>query len=119
MEIFGWDIRRNKPEPISFAPKQEDDGAVVVNAGGVYGTYVDLDGSIRTEAELVSKYREMAVHPEVERAIDDIVNEVITQEPEQALVEIILEDLEQPDRIKKYCCCCFCVSQRRISQVLR
>jgi len=101
MEIFGFDIARVKKEPISFSAKQEDDGAVVVAEGGVYGTYIDLDGSIRTEAELVSKYREMSTHPEMEQAIDDIVNEVITQEPEQALVELLLDDLDQPDRIKK------------------
>lgn len=100
-EIFGFEIRRRQQEPVSFAPKQTDDGAVVVAEGGVYGTYVDLDGSIRTEAELVSKYREMAQHPEIDAAVDDIVNEVITQEPEQQPVELILDDLEQPDRVKK------------------
>lgn len=100
-EIFGFEIKRKQQEPVSFSPKQNDDGAVVVAEGGVYGTYVDLDGSIRTEAELVSKYREMSQHPEVDTAIDDIVNEVITQEPETKIVELVLDDLEQPDRIKK------------------
>lgn len=100
-ELFGFEIKRKQEEPISFAPKTEDDGAVVVAEGGVYGTYVDLDGSIKTEAELVNKYREMAQHPEVEAAIDDIVNEVITQEPEVKPIELNLDDLEQPDRIKK------------------
>ena len=100
-ELFGFEIKRKQPEPVSFAPKQTDDGAVVVAEGGVYGTYVDLDGSIRTEAELVSKYREMAEHPEVDMAVDDIVNEVITQEPEAKGVELVLDDLQQPERIKK------------------
>lgn len=100
-EIFGFEIKRKEQEPISFAPKTEDDGAVVVAEGGVYGTYVDLDGSIKTEAELINKYREMAQHPEIEAAIDDIVNEVITQEPEVQVVELNLDDLKQSDRIKK------------------
>lgn len=100
-EIFGFEIKRKNPEPISFAPKTNDDGAVVVAEGGVYGTYVDLDGSIRTEAELVNKYREMSYHPEIDRAVDDIVNEVITQEPETEPVELILDDVEISDRIKK------------------
>ena len=100
MEIFGFEIKKKEVEPISFAPKLDDDGAMVVTEGGVYGTYVDLDGSIRTEAELVNKYREMSLHPEVEMAIDDIVNEVITQEPEVKAVELNLDDLKQPDRIK-------------------
>lgn len=101
MNILGWEIKRQEPEPVSFVPKQLDDGAVTVAEGGVYGTYVDLDGSIRTEAELVSKYREMSEHPEVDMAIDDIINEVITEEPETKLVEIILDDIEDiSDRVK-------------------
>ena len=100
-ELFGFEIKRKTPEPISFAPETNDDGAVVVSEGGIYGTYVDLDGSIRTESELVNKYREMAQHPEVDMAIDDIVNEVITQEPETKVVELILDDLKQSDRVKK------------------
>ena len=101
-ELFGFEIKKKIAEPISFAPKQTDDGAVVVAEGGVYGTYVDLDGSIRTEAELVNKYREMAMHPEVDMAIDDIVNEVITQEPEMEPIELILDDIEElSDKVKK------------------
>jgi len=100
-QIFGFEIKRKNPEPISFAPKASDDGAVVVAEGGIYGTYVDLDGSIRTEAELVNKYREMSYHPEIDRAVDDIVNEVVTQEPENEPVELILDDIEISDRIKK------------------
>lgn len=99
-ELFGFEIKRRQPEPVSFAPERSDDGAVVVSEGGVYGTYIDMDGSIRTESELVNKYREMSQHAELERAIDDIVNEVITQEPEQKIVELILDDLDQPDNIK-------------------
>lgn len=101
MDIFGFEIKRRQQEPLSFTPKTSDDGAVVVAEGGVYGTYVDMEGSIRTESELVNKYREMSQHPEVDMAIDDIVNEAIAQEPEAKAVEIILDDLEQPDRVKK------------------
>jgi hypothetical protein len=101
MDLFGFEIKRKQEAPISFAPKVTDDGAAIVAEGGAYGTYVDLDGSIRTEAELVNKYREMALYPEVDQAIDDIVNEVITQEPEQEVVELILDDIKVSDRIKK------------------
>lgn len=100
-ELFGFELKRKTPEPVSFAPKTSDDGAVVVAEGGVYGTYVDLDGSIRTEAELVNKYREMSYHPEIDRAVDDIVNEIVTQEPEVEPVELILDDVEVSDNIKK------------------
>ena len=102
-ELFGFEIKR-KNEPVdipSFTPKATDDGAMVVAEGGVYGTFVDLDGAVRTEAELVNKYREVAMHPEVEMAIDDIVNEAIVADPKKAIVSLNLDDLEQPDKIKK------------------
>jgi hypothetical protein len=102
-ELFGFEIKR-KVEPLdipSFTPKAADDGAMVVAEGGVYGTFVDLDGAVRTEAELVNKYREVAMHPEVEMAIDDIVNEAIVADPKKEIVSLNLDDLKQPDKIKK------------------
>jgi hypothetical protein len=100
-ELFGYEFKKKTAEPVSFVQKQEDDGAVTVSEGGVYGTYVDMDGSIRTESELVNKYRDMSQHPEIDEAIDNIVNEAIVNEPETKVVELVLDDLEQPDRIKK------------------
>ena len=100
MELFGFEIKRSKEDVTSFAPKVSDDGASIVSEGGAYGTFVDMDGSIRTEAELVNKYREMSIYPEVDYAIDDIVNEAITQQPEDKIVELILDDLEQPESVK-------------------
>jgi hypothetical protein len=102
MQLFGFEIKKKIEDqaPVSFAPKQTDDGAMVVQSGGVYGTYVDLDGSIRTETELVTRYREMAMHPEIETAIDDVVNEAIVGNPDKEPVEINLDDLQQPDKIK-------------------
>jgi hypothetical protein len=102
MELFGFEISRKGPPSASFAPKLQDDGAMVVAEGGVYGTYVDLDGSVRTEAELVNKYREMSAHPEVDTAIDDIVNEIVVQEPETKVVELLLDDVPNiSERVKK------------------
>lgn len=61
VQLFGFEIKRKDETPIeSFAPRVNDDGAVVVAAGGAYGTYIDLDGTARTESELVSKYREIS-----------------------------------------------------------
>lgn len=101
MNIFGYEIKRKGQEPISFVPKVTDDGAVVVAEGGTYGTYVDLDGSVRNEAELINKYREMAEYPEVDMAIDDIVNEMVVQDPTNKIVELILDDYPQTDKVKK------------------
>ena len=101
MNLFGFEIRRQDKEPPSFVTKENDDGAVVVAEGGIYGTYVDLDGSIKTEAELVTKYRDMAGHTEVDTAIDHIVCDAIVQEPEVKTVSIVLDDVEIPETIKK------------------
>lgn len=101
VKLFGYEFRKTQTEPVSFVAREDDDGAAIIAEGGVYGTYVDMDGSIRTEAELVTKYRDMAAHPEVETAIDHIVNEAIIQEPETKVVELILDDLEQPEKVKK------------------
>jgi hypothetical protein len=103
MELFGFKIERKTdeaPAP-SFAPPLSEDGAVVVAEGGVYGMYVDLDGSIRTEGELVTRYRDMATYPEIDYAIDDIVNDSIVADPQKEIVELNLDDLKQPDNIKK------------------
>jgi len=104
-ELFGFEIKKKQQElasdtAISFAPELKDDGAVVVAEGGAYGTYVDLDGTVKTEAELVSKYREMSLVHEVDAAIDDVVNESIVSEPEEEIVSIQLDSLELPKRIK-------------------
>lgn len=104
MEFFGYEFRRKalvQNTAPTFAPLEQDDGALMVAPGGAYATYVDLDGSIRTDAELVTKYREMAQYPEVDSAIDDVVNELIVSEPEVEPVSINLEKLEQPENIKE------------------
>ena len=102
MKLFGFEFQRKVPTDVtpSFAPREADDGAVVVAAGGAYGTYIDLDGTVRTEAELVTKYREMSLQPEIDSAADEIVNESIDIN-EENIVQINLDNLKVPDRIKK------------------
>ena len=97
MELFGFQIKRKadelQQEPVSFTPQKFDDGAIEVSTGGAFGTYVDLDGSIKTESELVTKYREIAGHPEVEKAVDDVVNESIITDHDETIVSIVLDDV--------------------------
>jgi hypothetical protein len=102
-ELFGFEFKRKQqpPELPSFAPtKESDDGAVVVASGGSYGTYVDLDGTVRSEAELVSKYRDMALVPECDSAIDEIVNESIAID-DKNLIKIDLDNLKASEQLKK------------------
>lgn len=102
MELFGFEFKRKEEKPlVSFSPtKDTDDGALVISAGGAYGTYVDLDGTVRSEADLVTKYREMALNPECDSAIDEIVNESIAID-EKNLVKIIVDDLKVSEQLKK------------------
>lgn len=100
--LFGFEFKRVTPEepPVSFAPQSNDDGAVVVAAGGSYGTYVDLEGTARTEAELVTRYRDMSLTADIDRAIEEIVNEAIVHETDEKIVELNLNSLEIADNIK-------------------
>ena len=104
--LFGFTISREKEEQESavqqsFTPATQDDGALTITSAAYYGTYVDLDGTAKNEVELISRYREMAMQPEIESAIDDIVNEAICQDDDGKNIEIVLDDLKQPDKIKK------------------
>lgn len=101
--LFGFEFKKRieEPPPVSFAPEQNDDGAVVVAAGGSYGTFVDLEGTARTEAELVTRYRDMSLTADIDRAVEEIVNEAIVQETDETVVEMNLEGLPYPDNIKK------------------
>ena len=106
MELFGFEINRKKEDKekdkiVSFAPPSNDDGAVTVTSGGVYGTYVDLDGSVRNEAELVNKYRAISLDPVIDLAIQDICNEAIVEDSAEDTVSIILEDIKTTESIKK------------------
>lgn len=105
IELFGYKIgKASEEEPInipSFVPPSNDSGAVDVNEGGVFGTTVDLDGIAKTETSLITRYREMAYQPEVDRAVDDVCNEAIINNPETNAVEINLDKVDLDDQIKK------------------
>jgi hypothetical protein len=106
IKLFGFEINRKKSEQEdernkTFALPQNDDGAVTIQSGAYYGTYVDLDGVVRNEIELITRYREMSMQPEIEGAIDDIVNEAIVNDDKGNGVEINTDELKQSDQIKK------------------
>lgn len=99
--LFGFLFkdRKQEQEPLSFAPPQNDDGAVVVEQGGAFSTVVDLDGIVKNEIELITKYREMASRPEVEGAISEIVNESIVTEEQKAPISLVTDKLNYSDDI--------------------
>jgi len=109
IKLFGFTlgskdvVKQQSPDQPSFTLPTEalDDGAVTITQNAYYGTYVDLEGAVRNELELITRYREMANHPELEMAIDDIVNEAISHDPSGRTVNIVTDKLKQPETIKK------------------
>lgn len=106
--LFGFEIKRKTDEKeekrkASFVPPTTEDGeGYIVNAGGYFGSYVDMEGtSARTERDLILKYRDIAQQPECDAAIEDIVNESIVSDEDSYPVSLVLDDLEQPERIKE------------------
>ncbi len=106
LSLFGFQISRQKDisqqeAEKSFVAPSNEDGALTISAAAYYGTYVDLDGTAKNEVELISRYREMAMQPEIESAIDDIVNEAIVQTDDGKSIRIIMDTLRQSEKIKK------------------
>ena len=110
IRLFGFNLGKKevtqveKPEQSSFVMPQAavEDGAITVQSGAYYGTYVDLEGSVRNELELITRYREMSLHAECEAAIDEIITESITIDTDDGeIVDINMDKLKQPESIKK------------------
>ena len=110
INLFGWQLTRTaetdtvESQAPAIAAPQTDDGAYVINAGalgGYYGTYLNLEAAFKNENELISRYRTMAMQPEVESAIDEIVNEAIVHDEKGMSVELMTDELQQPENIKQ------------------
>lgn len=106
MDLFGFEIKRKLDKENdkikSFVEKENNEGAVdITAAGGAMSTFVDLDGAAKSEAELVQRYRTMLQQPEVQQAVDDIINEAVNITFDEKPIECITDDLELPDTIKK------------------
>jgi len=92
-QLFGFQINRKEGQrgQSPVPPSAED--PVAVAAGGYYGTYVDTDNQARNEFEMIRRYRDMAIHPEVDSAVDEVVNEFIVSDAYDSPVEINLDNL--------------------------
>ena len=108
IELFGFTIGRTQKEneakeKLSFALPQYDDGAIDVagTPGGAYGTYLDMEGAAKNETDLIHRYRQMALFPECELAVDDIVNEAVVADREESAVSINLENINLSLDIKQ------------------
>ena len=103
-KLFGFSIEETQDKSasiISPVPKNNEDGVDNYIASGFYGQYVDIEGAYRSEHELIKRYREMALHPETDGAIEDVVNEAIVSDLYDSPVEVELSNLNASEGIKK------------------
>ena len=103
-ELFGFSITKLKAKADpkqSFTTSQADDGTQTVAAGGFLGSYMDMEGTAKTEQDLIRRYREIAIHPECDMAIEDIVNEAIVANEMKDAVRINLTDLPYGKEVRR------------------
>ena len=102
-KLFGFSIEDTEPlspSAVSPVPPNNEDGNDHYMSSGFFGSYVDIEGVYRTEFDLIKRYREMALHPETDSAIEDIVNEAVVSDSNDSPVEIELSNLNASDGIK-------------------
>jgi hypothetical protein len=103
-KLFGFKIQKDDESAktvISPVPKSEEDSSDYYVSSGFYGQYVDIDGVYKSEFDLIKRYREMALHPEVDNAIEDIINEAIVSDQNDSPVQIDLENTPGSDKLKE------------------
>jgi len=103
-KLFGFSIEDNEPispDVVSPVPPNKEDGVDYYLSSGFFGSYVDIEGIYKTEYELIRRYREMALHPECDSAIEDVIQEAIVSDLNDSPVELDLDHLNASDGIKK------------------
>ncbi len=102
-KLFGFSIEDSdlqRPGSISPVPENNADGVDYYASGGFGGSYIDIEGVYRTEYELIRRYREMALYPEVDGAIEDIVNEAIVSDLYESPVQVELSNVNASEKVK-------------------
>ena len=102
-EIFGFEIKRKdlKPNSQQFTAPTADDGTQTIMGGGHFGTYLDIEGKVNNESDLIRRYREIAMHPECDMAIEDIINESVVVDDNQEVVRLNLNKVPFSTSLKK------------------
>ena len=114
IELFGFSIgKRGKESPkpvdsntpetkntVSFVAPDDYDGTINIEAGGIFGHYVDFESQVKNENELIQRYRSMSLYPEVDTAITDIVNDAVVIDENKEPVTLLLDDIDLSDNIK-------------------
>ena len=102
--LFGFSIDDGQSKPpsvVSPVPRSNEDGVDNYISSGFYGQYVDIEGVYKTEHDLIRRYREMALHPECDGAIEDVVNEALVSDLYDSPVEVELSNLNCSETLKR------------------
>ena len=102
-KLFGFSIEPSESKSksvLSPIPPNNGDGVDNFIASGFYGSYVDIEGAYRNDQELLKRYREMSIHPEVDNAVEDVVNEAIVSDLYDSPVEVELSNVNASDKLK-------------------
>ena len=103
--LFGFSIddsyKKQSKGVVSPVPENNEDGADYFLSSGFYGQYLDIEGVFKTEYDLIRRYREMALHPEVDGAIEDIISEAIVSDLNDSPVQVELSNLNVSDKLKE------------------
>ena len=102
-KLFGFKFKEDdgsKKSVVSPVPENQEDSSDYYVSSGFYGQYVDIEGVYKSEFDLIKRYREMALHPEVDGAIEDVINEAIVSDQNDSPVEIDLENAPCTDKLK-------------------
>jgi len=104
IDIFGLTISKKQPvdstKQESFVVPDDYDGTYTLETGGVFGTLVDFGGAIKNENQLISQYRSASLFPEVDQAIEDIINESVVMDVDRKPIKLDLSLLEVSPSIK-------------------
>ena len=103
-KLFGFSIEdesKKSKSVVSPVPQNNEDGADYFLSSGFYGQYVDIEGVFRTEFDVIKRYRDMALHPECDTAVEHVVNEAIVSDQNDSPVEIDLDNLNVSDTLKR------------------
>ena len=100
-KLFGFLINKRADQVGQSPVPPTSNEDITTVAGGYFGTYVDVEGgNARNEFELIKRYRAMALHPEIDSAVDEIVNEFLVTDANDAPVEIELSNLNVGANLK-------------------
>jgi hypothetical protein len=105
-KLFGFKIEdggdnKSKKSIVSPVPENQEDSSDFYVSSGFYGQYVDIEGVYKSEFDLIKRYREMSLHPEVDSAIEDVINEAIVSDQNDSPIQIDLSNLPASDKLKE------------------